>query len=270
MRRFPFFETLDDWMLSTRWLSYSDDTERPVLCRLFSDLEKIVPSGRSGVSVKYFEAVLAEVPSVQGVRPEALISLRDFLYRRWRVHFAYPRIPLIYDPAHTTWSVVHDLLCEAVDLGKAGPVAQYLVGAKLELRFHDVKVSNDNYSAADVQTGRPGDFLVGDTAFHVTVAPNLAVFEKCKRNLEAGVRVYLLVPDDRVVGSRQNAEETAPARIAVESIESFIANNIEELSTFGKGSLVSGFRRLLETYNRRVAEVETDKSMLIEIPSNLR
>ena len=201
------------------------------------------------------------------------VLLNDFQKRVAESVSAYherKRLSFVYDSARTTWSVVHNLLHEAREVGKTGAVAQYLVGAKLQLRFPHVKVPNDNYSAADVQTGRPGDFLVGDTAFHVTVAPNLAVFEKCKRNLDAGVRVYLLVPDDRVVGTRQNAEETAPARIAVESIESFIANNIEGLSTFAKGSLVSGFRRLLETYNRRVAEVETDKSMLIEIPSNLR
>ena len=69
--------------------------------------------------------------------------------------------------------------------------------------------------------------------------------------------------------ARQNAQAASPDRIAVESIESFIANNIEELSQFAKDELKSGFRRLLETYNQRVDAIELDKSLLIEIPASL-
>jgi len=166
-------------------------------------------------------------------------------------------------------SAVHEVIERAREVGKAGPVAQYLVGAKLQLRFPETKISNDGYSAADAPTGRSGDFQIGDTVFHVTVSPAPAVIEKCKQNLAHGIRVFLLVPDALVVGTRQNAEVAAPDRIMVESIESFVANNIEELSRFSRGELTGGFRRLLETYNERVDAVELDKSMLIEIPPNL-
>ena len=40
-------------------------------------------------------------------------------------------------------------------------------------------------------------------------------------------------------------------RVDVASIESFIANNIAELSTFSADQLTHGFLRLLEEYNRR-------------------
>jgi hypothetical protein len=60
-----------------------------------------------------------------------------------------------------------------------------------------------------------------------------------------------------------------PGRVVAESIESFVSTNIEELSLFTHTKVVSGLRRLLETYNRRVSEAETDKSMLIDIPKNL-
>jgi hypothetical protein len=58
-------------------------------------------------------------------------------------------------------------------------------------------------------------------------------------------------------------------RVAVESIESFVSQNIEEISAFTKKRLPEGLRRLLEEYNRRVDEIEVDKSMLIDIPRNL-
>jgi hypothetical protein len=84
-----------------------------------------------------------------------------------------------------------------------------------------------------------------------------------------GYSAYLLVPDRVQIGARQYAESFLPGRITVQSIESFVAQNLEEISAFSKGRLVSGFRRLLETYNARVDQVESDKSMLIDIPRNL-
>lgn len=91
--------------------------------------------------------------------------------------------------------------------------------------------------------------------------------KKCRENLRIGKRVYLLVPESLLAGTRQNADLLAAGRIAVESIESYVATNIDELSDYQ--SHVSGFRRLLEKYNERVDGVELDKSLLIEIPQNL-
>jgi len=198
-----------------------------------------------------------------------LKELQGFLVEKVREFHNRQRLKVIYDPSKSTWQSVRDLLVLARETGKEGPVAQYLVGAKLCLRFPEAKIGNESFSTADDQLGRPGDFLLSDTALHVTVSPLPAVYEKCRRNVEAGYRVYLLVPDRLLIGARQNAEATLPSKIAVESIESFVANNIEELSLFAKDRLPNGFRRLLETYNERVNATEIDKSMLIEIPRNL-
>ena len=59
-------------------------------------------------------------------------------------------------------------------------------------------------------------------------------------------------------------------RIDVASIESFVADNIGELSNFSADQLAHGFLRLLEEYNRRVDLAELDKSLMIEIPANLQ
>ena len=179
------------------------------------------------------------------------------------------RLKVVHDASKSTWQAVHDLLAIARETGKEGPVAQYLVGAKLQLRFPDVEIRNGSYSTSDDQSGRPGDFQVGDTAFHVTVAPMLALYEKCKRNIDQGFRAYLLVPDRSLVGARQNVEAMMQGQVSVESIESFVGQNVEELSTFSRNKLIDEFGRLLQTYNKRVNEVEADKSMLIEIPRNL-
>ena len=183
--------------------------------------------------------------------------------------FSVKRVKVTFDINDATWKFIHSILENARQSGKGGPVAEYLVGAKLSLRFPGKDIRNKRFSESDAQSGYHGDFEIGSTVFHVTVAPMPELFEKCKGNLERGLRVYLLVPDAVVIGTRQNTVLVAGGRIAVESIESFVATNVDELCEFDGDRLKSGFRRLLEAYNTRVDEVELDKSMLIDIPANL-
>jgi len=202
-------------------------------------------------------------------RHAVLEELQRFLVGKVIEFHKKERIKLVYDASKTTWQAVQALLALARENGKEGPVAQHLVGAKLELRFPNKEIGSESYSTADDQLGRPGDFCIGDTSFHVTVAPMPALYQKCQKNLDDGYRVYLLVPDRTLSGARQNADLILPGKIAVESIESFVSQNIEELSDFSKKKLTCGFRKLIDTYNTRVVRSETDRSLLIELPKNL-
>jgi hypothetical protein len=225
--------------------------------------------GAVGSLLKSIEKLKLDKASADD-RNEVLRKMQGLLVEKVREFHGRQRIKFVFDPRNTTRQIVHEILTAAHQTGKLGPVAQYLVGAKLQLRFPAIKVSNDSYSTADVQLGRRGDFMIEDTAFHVTVAPMPAVYDKCKTNLDAGCRVYLLVPESAVVGARQNADLIAQGKIAVESIESFVGQNVEELSKFSQKGLLAEFLKLLQTYNQRVEAVESDKSMMIEIPTNLQ
>ena len=202
-----------------------------------------------------------------------LEAMQGFLAERVVEYFNRQRLDPPYDPAASTWQSVHEILLKAAEAGKSGPVAQHLVGAKLQLRFPDVAVANNPASAADQQTRRAGDFQIGDTAFHVTVAPTRDnLFDRVKENIRQGLRVYVLVPDEKVMTARGYAEEQLlgqASQIAVCAIESFVAHNIDEIAVFAQGRLLQGFRALLEMYNQRADAVETDKSVLIEIPATL-
>lgn len=203
-------------------------------------------------------------------RGRMLKKFQSFLVERIRDFHGQQRLKLTHDPAKSTWQAIQDLLMLAREDGKEGPVAQHLVGAKLQLRFPEIEISNKSYSTADAQLGRIGDFQVKDTAFHVTVAPMTQVYGRCTQNLKQGYKAYLIVPDSFLMASRQIAASVAPGRISVESIESFVSQNLEELSAFSKDALSGRFLELLETYNKRVDEAEMDKSLLIEIPPNLK
>lgn len=202
-------------------------------------------------------------------RKEILSELQQFLVARIRDYHDLQRLEINYDPSKSMWQCICDLLNAARENSKDGPVAQYLVGAKLQLRFPKIEIGNESFSTADVQLGRHGDFYVGNTVFHITVSPMPSLYDKCKRNLKDGLKVYLLVRDKDVVGTKQNAENTASGQIVVESIEAFVSQNLDEIAVFSNEGRTKELKRLLETYNLRVDAADMNKSLMIEIPPNL-
>ncbi|MBI3655867.1 MAG: DUF4928 family protein [Acidobacteria bacterium] len=167
--------------------------------------------------------------------------------------------------------IVSDLLKAAVKKKVAGAVAQHLVGAKLSLRFPHLIIGNFSFTTADEQLGRHGDFVIGDTVFHVTFAPMPPVVDKCNHNLRNGYRSIILVPESRVPAAVAIADQVGlKNRIGILSIESFVGQNLEEMGEFSRSGLAANVESLLKKYNERVKQAETDHSILIEIPENLQ
>ncbi len=203
-------------------------------------------------------------------RNEILTSFQSFLVERVRDFHNRQKIKLFFDPNLSTWHLIQTLMQEVTKEGKAGAVSQHLVGAKLQLRFPAIEIANESVSTADQPTERKGDFLVGDTVFHVTVAPMPPVFEKCQQNIREGFKAYLIVPAAKLGAAREMGEQFCNGHVAVESLESFVSQNIDELSAFSRDHLKHSLIRLIELYNQRVDAVEIDKSLMIELPSNLK
>lgn len=201
-------------------------------------------------------------------RYEVIDGLQAWLVERVIDYFSRQRIEVEINLSKPTSQIVGDIL-SAAGL-KSGPVAQHLVGAKLAIRFPDLVIENHSYTTADQQLGRPGDFLVRDTVFHVTVAPMPPVLDKCLENFRNGYRPLLLVPESRVQAARQMAESIgAEEGVSIFAIESFVGQNLEELGGFGKDNLAGNFNELIRKYNERVDAVESDRSLLIAPPTNL-
>ena len=137
------------------------------------------------------------------------------------------------------------------------------------MRFPAYAIRNSAASAADLQTEEQGDFQINDSVFHVTVAPNRGHYDKCKSNLANGLRVFLVVPDRVLAGTRQNVDLEIGNGVSVLSLESFVSQNIEELAEFSGNRVAQNLKALLEKYNERVAAVETDLSLRITIPASM-
>ncbi|MGD1088256.1 MAG: DUF4928 family protein [Verrucomicrobiota bacterium] len=151
--------------------------------------------------------------------------------------------------------------------GKSGgKVEQHLVGAKLEKRHPDIPIPNHPGHAGDMQTGRSGDFVVGTTCFHVTASPTSAVVSKCAGNIQSGLHPVLLVPREQAAKSRHLAEDKGIMNdVTIIAIEDFVASNIIELSSGKQSEFINTLRSIIDAYNRRLEEVETDMSLRIEV-----
>jgi len=166
--------------------------------------------------------------------------------------------------------IVEDILRAAYQKKTGGPVAQHLVGAKLARRFPGKKIENYPATAPDDQLKPEAHFLVENAAFHVSVAPTSEHLQRCAENLVQGRQPYMIVPAAQVAKARAFAEDKKiEGKVAIVAIETFVGQNIDEMGGFHRGKVKLEMAAMLNEYNRRVAEVETDQSIQISIPKHL-
>lgn len=170
----------------------------------------------------------------------------------------------------TAESVIADILNQADIKGKAAEVSQYLVGAKLLLKFPHkasqiaVLGSNkgDRKSWMD-DKARRGDFDLGELIFEVTTAaPDAKHLDQVAHALEdRDVEMWLLV---RAKRQQFWLEELIEAnidrdRVTVTSIELFVAQNITELGELSMAGKIEKLQQLFQIYNETwVAAVGSD------------
>jgi hypothetical protein len=147
-----------------------------------------------------------------------------------------------------------------------GVVEQHLVGAKLQQRHPGIVIPNNPGHAADSQTGRSGDFPLKDVSYHVTATDGKEATERCKQNIAAGVHPVLLVPRRFLESARVRADVAGiQHRASILAIEDFITQNIIEMSTNEQQDFFCTLKGIIDEYNRRLEEAETDMSLKIEI-----
>jgi hypothetical protein len=167
----------------------------------------------------------------------------------------------------TAEAVIHDVLKQAEEKGKSGDVAQYLVGAKLMLRFNreiPILPANkaDRKSRSDRQA-RLGDFEIENGVIEVAVGlPDEKHVSQVEDALQESDReVWLLTREDRVGTWKielSSLPDTDLRRVVVTSVEGFVGQNITELAEFSAKAKTAQLRALFELYNTQwVAQVGT-------------
>lgn len=198
-------------------------------------------------------------------RDNLLLELINELVKIAHEQMSRKSLELHLDRRHAPSYWVH-LILEGAKGRSGGVVEQHLIGAKLERRYQDISVPNYPAHAGDVQTARQGDFTILNTVYHITAAPSLGVIQKCAENVRVGHYPILLVPRAQEAKAIALAEvEGVEAQISIVSIEDFVALNIIEMGTGEKVDFFHILQSIVEIYNRRLLEVETDLSLQIEI-----
>ena len=147
-----------------------------------------------------------------------------------------------------------------------GIVEQHLVGAKLQQRHPEIVIPNHPSHAGDVQTGRSGDFPLQSVSYHVTATDGKEAVERCRQNIGAGVYPVLLLPKRYIDKATVYAEIAGVQnRISILAIEDFITQNIIEMSTQQQRDFFSTLKAIIDEYNRRLEQVETDMSLKIDL-----
>jgi hypothetical protein len=194
-----------------------------------------------------------------------------------RVHefFAGKPFRIRLDASCSLRLVVRDVLDQAEERQKsvpgvyhAGAVMQHMVGAKLDCALGPGKFEHNSYSTSDQQTGRKGDFFLGDVAIHVTTSPSEALIERCRDNLYDGFRP-LLITGQRGLTVAEVLSENADLgeSIDVFEVEQFIAINLYEIGKFAADGRRVAISDFVTRYNDIIDDVETDPSLKIEIKS---
>lgn len=197
-------------------------------------------------------------------------ALEAYWIERVKEYFAGKPFKLAGDTSRSVSAAVNGLLDQAVKRQKqnpgmkyAGTLLQHLVGAKLELLMPTVEIHGA--SDADDQTGREGDFIVGDTAIHCTTAPAGLLIEKCKSNLGHGLNPVIVTVSDRVVTARSLLEDAGiGSRVEVWDLQQFLSINVYEHGLFSSNDRRRFLADLISGYNGIIDECETDPSLHIE------
>lgn len=200
-------------------------------------------------------------------------TIEKWWINRVKDFFSSRPFSLKIDSSKSIRSIVSDLIeaafarqRECPGIMVAGAVMQHLVGAKIETALPDAGIVHEGFSVADAPSGRKGDFLIGDTAIHVTTAPTEALIRKCRNNLAQSIRPLIITTQSGMGGAIALAKNADVAeRIDVIEIEQFIATNIYEWTAFQQTKRNVSFRKLLEVYNRIIDQCETDPSLKIEM-----
>jgi hypothetical protein len=202
-----------------------------------------------------------------------LDDVEKFWIARVRDFFSAKPFKFHLDGSKGLRAVVRHVLQQADERQKANPgmqytgaVLQHLVGAKLDCALGRGHFAHNSFSTSDAQSGRSGDFFIGDVAIHVTTSPGEAVIERCRDNLNQGHRPLLVTLQRGLTVAEALADNAGIGdRVDVFEIEQFIALNLYELGKFAASGRQVAVRDVIERYNEIVEEYETDPSLKIEL-----
>lgn len=224
-------------------------------------------------SIDNMRRYVAFLNGLDGLGSADLEHAEKWWVRAVEQFFASDPLKIRLDRSKSLGAVMDELFAAALARQKAGhgvmvtgALMQHLVGAKLEIAMPNTAISHSGFSVADDQTGRSGDFIVGDTVIHVTSAPSPGLLLKCRENLEANLKPLIITSALGSGGAKALADvEGIGERVDILELGQFLTGNIYEWTGFQQEYRADSMRTLIDAYNRIIERCETDPSLRIEL-----
>ena len=153
----------------------------------------------------------------------------------------------------TAEAIVGDLLDQAQTKNRAKDVAEYLIGAKLQMIFGEAIVRPKNVNTPSEH----GDFQIGDVAIEVTInQPDKRHLDQISRLIEdTSLQIWLVVrlTDREKWRNAVDAAFESPQRqrILVTDVETYLCHNVTERGNFLATGTRDTLNRILDIYNDR-------------------
>lgn len=210
---------------------------------------------------------------LDGKRLLDFAMIEKWWVERVKLFFAAQPISVRADVSDSLRTIISGLLESALARQRectgtmvVGAVLEHLVGAKIAIALPKVTMTHKSFSSSDESLRAKGDFLVGDTAIHVTVAPTEALVRKCRRNLSEGLRPLVVTTEDGVGGMMALAKNDGIAsRIDILEVSQFLTTNVYEWIGFQSQKRSMSLENLVNAYNKIIDDYETDPSLKISI-----
>jgi hypothetical protein len=223
-------------------------------------LQKALRSSRSG---QVIESALSHLSRENSEK--LLLELMETLTTEAKDWLKRQNLKLKLNRRHSPVIWVRQIFQSASERS-GGIVEQHIIGAKLARRFPALSVPNCPAHTPDRKTASSSDFTMGKTVYHVTAMPSRSVIKKCAANVKAGLLPVLLVPGDQEYKAKGLAEDGGIDKaLVIMSIEAFVALNVIQMATEEEKDPFTILKEIVEIYNRRLGEVETDLSLQIEV-----
>ena len=144
-----------------------------------------------------------------------------------------------------------------------GTFMQHMFGASLALgTAPGIAIDHHKANKSDAQTGRRGDFEIGDTVYHVTSAPKEALIAKCVDDSAAG-RLPVIITLDHAKPAAILMADNANARDLIEVVgfEARLAACIDHLNNRTRAGRRTAIDSLVTKFNGLVETVEGDPGL---------
>jgi hypothetical protein len=166
---------------------------------------------------------------------------------------------------HSSQTWITEIL-ESVKGCSDGVIEHKLLEATLQRRF-----TRDSVAAHEVLTvfepdSRIYTTILADLAYCLTVDLSRDNVQRCSQYSQSGYHSVLLVPREQFEEAMVLAREEGIEKcLIIVSIENFVATIIIGLAMDENKDLFSILTEIVNIYNERWAEVETDPPLLIEV-----